>query len=234
MSYSSGSLDDSPAVIGRNIRKIFRGGRVDIEPVIDVSIEAYLGELTILRGPSGGGKTVIMNILAGFVRPDDGKVIILGKDTSKWSWNEWNRFRRDYISYMPQRSMFISGIKALENILMPIYIRNGDIRSAKVYAIKLAKELGVDNVLDRKIYVLSGGEKRRISLIRCLVNPKPIMLLDEPTSNLDREMADKVIDKILEYKDPDRALIIASHDLNLIGRGDTIYEIIDGKSFKVK
>ena len=234
MSYLKDLSDKKLAIQGKNLRKIFSGEKVNVEPIIDVSLESYFREITVLKGPSGGGKSVVINILAGLIRPDSGKVYIFGEDTSHWSWNKWNGFRRRYISYMPQRSMFITGLTVIENILMPIHIVGGDIRSAKEKVIELSKELGINHILDRKVYTLSGGEKRRVSLIRCLINPKPIMLLDEPTSHLDGDTAQKVIDKIIEYRDSSRTIIVASHDSKVIDIGDTIYEISNGRSIKIR
>ncbi len=220
-------------VLGRNLNKAFIGGKVDVEPIVDVSFEAVKGKLTVFTGPSGSGKTIVMNIIAGFIKPDGGQLLFDGSDASQWGWHRWNRFRRDFISYSPQRNMFLPRLKAIDNILLSASLRGVDLNRAKDYALKLSAELNMDKVLDMEVYKLSGGERRRLSFIRSLLVDVDIYLFDEPTSNLDIENAKKIIDKICELVDKEKIVIVATHDENLVRRGELKYIVKDGRSIHV-
>jgi len=205
-----------------------------VHAVNDVSFDAEEGRLTIITGPSGGGKTVVLNILAGFIKPDSGKLFINNEDASKWGWRRWNSFRQVNISYGPQRNILIPNISVEENIALPLLIL-GYKKSETLDLVKyFMKRLKIDHLYGRKTYTLSGGEQRRVMVARTLIKNAPIIILDEPTSDLDEDSSKLVIDLIRESVSKNRIIIVSTHDRKLINHGDNIIKIEKGRSIIIK
>ncbi len=218
----------------QNLYKYFVDRRIEVEPLIDVSFEIERGELTVFTGPSGSGKTVVMNILAGFIKPDSGKLFFNGEDVVKWGWRKWNIFRNKYISYSPQRDMFIPTLSVIENVLFPVVLRGGDINMAKKKIDQLSRILGVHNLLNRRLYTLSGGERRRISVLRSLVLDVELYIFDEPTSGVDKDTVKVIVELIGGLADKDKMVVVSTHEEEFLDRGRSVYYLNEGRCVKLR
>lgn len=215
------------------VAKRFVGKKRTVIAARDISFEASEGELNVLMGPSGEGKSVVLNMIVGFIKPDSGRIFINDEEATRWSWGKWNTFRRKYIIYGPQRNILIPNISVEDNIGLPLYITGYSRRYIIERVRQIMEKLNIISLMGRKTYTLSGNEQRRVIVARTLIKNAPIVILDEPTSNLDRESADTVI-KLIKNISRDRIIITATHDEKLIEIGDKIIKIEDGYAKPMK
>ena len=188
------------------------------------------GRVTIIYGPSGSGKSVLLNLIAGLDRPDKGSIIIGGRDITKMKWREINVFRRRYITYCMQRNILIPKFKVGLNIALPLLIRGVELDKALEAAYELARGLGIEYTFDRPAYTLSGGEQRRAVLARTLIVEARIVLLDEPTSSLDEDTSNRVREIIIgHYLKYRPTLVIATHDPAFREYGDHLVKLERGR-----
>jgi len=198
-----------------------RGVSVDLRNVTilrDVNLTIESGEFWGIAGPNGSGKTTMIRILAGFVLPSQGEVCVLGKPLEDWKLTAL----RKRVGYLPQRLSFDEGIpiSAMEVILMGRTGKRGMLRrlSGKDYemARSCAAELGIAALLDRPVGSLSGGEHQLVQLARALAQEPKLILLDEPTANLDINHQMETLDLIKELCSQQGLVAVAAlHDLNL-------------------
>jgi len=219
----------------RSVSRRFQLKNMGVVALSDISVLFPSGKISVVYGPSGSGKSVLLNLIAGFDRPDSGSILIDGVDITSLSWREMNDFRRRYISYCMQRNVLIPRFKVSLNIALPLLIRGVEYEEALDRAYNVASELGVEYAFDRPAYTLSGGEQRRVVLARALIIDLDIMLLDEPTSNLDEETADMVRHVIINnYKERRKTMIISTHDSGFKGVGHVRLELKQGGISKLE
>lgn len=196
------------------------------DPVINgVSISLREGEVVAIYGPTGSGKTTLMLLLGGLLRPWEGEIYVLGQRL-----DERNRSLRRYIGIAFQNpdDMFFNAT-VLDEIAYTsarIYGVEEGLRSAKI----IAEKLGIAHLLDKPPYKLSGGQKKLISIaVAAAHNPK-ILLLDEPTTYLDQEAEEKVVRFVEELRKYGVAILVATHDMEFICKAaQRSYMLINGK-----
>ena len=201
-----------------------RGGRV-IEPVSGVSFALARGELGLLYGRSGSGKSSIINVVAGFIKPHRGRVYVAGVEINRLGWGEANRLRRTVIGYAMQQNILLPRSTVLFNIMLPLIIQGASREEAEDKAAGVAEELGIEGLLDAKAYSLSGGEARRVVVARALATGRPLLLLDEPTSNLDEETSLRVWRAIESRRRSGATILVATHDQAGARYADKIIEV---------
>ncbi len=218
-----------------NVSRRFQLKNMGVIALRDISVLFPSGKVSIVYGPSGSGKSVLLNLIAGFDRPDNGSILIGGVDITSLSWGEMNDFRRRYISYCMQRNVLIPRFKVGLNIALPLIIRGVSYDEALERAHDIAKELDIEYTFDRPAYTLSGGEQRRVVLARALIMDLDIVLLDEPTSNLDEETAEMVREIILKhYRERRRTMIISTHDPGFKDVGHVRLKLKQGRISKLE
>lgn len=187
----------------------------------DISLEK--GGFIGVSGASGCGKSTLLNIITGMLRPDSGTVIIGGEDIFKLSSAARTALRAGKIGYIMQGSVLLGELTVLENIILPARIagRSPDREKAE----KLCRKLGIDNVINSYPSDISGGEYRRTMLARILFADTPILIADEPTSNLDEESASIVRSMIKEVHDKGVSIIAATHDSELLSLADNVIQL---------
>ena len=196
----------------RRISLEFRqSGRPAIVVVTDFDMAVGQDEFVVLAGRSGSGKTSLLNIASGLLAPTAGDVAWNGQVVSDAS--AFARLRRDQIGMVIQGGGLISTLTALENVELPL--DGVDHREARARARTLLVTLGVDARRDNFPSQLSGGEQQRVALARALIREPSVLLIDEPTANLDRASADGIIALLTELRNDGRALLVASHDTAL-------------------
>lgn len=176
-----------------------------------------------LSGASGCGKSTVLNILSGMLRPDSGTVEVDGVDIYKLNTKKRTALRAKKIGYMMQGSILIPEFTVIKNILLPGELtgRQADRKKAD----ELCERLGIENIKNSYPSEISGGEYRRVMLARVLVAETPILLADEPTSNLDEASAEIVRDMIEEVRRKGVSVIAASHDKKLLDKADQVIEM---------
>jgi ABC-type lipoprotein export system ATPase subunit len=172
------------------------------------------GQTLLILGNSGTGKTTLLHLLALLLKPKGGSIKINNSELAQLSAKEAASMRANHLGIIYQKSHFVSSLTVLENLLLANYL--ADQKQSIEKAHKLAKSLGFHELLDKKTSLLSGGEQQRVSIARALMNNPDVILADEPTSNLDDENCEKVI-QLLENQSNNigAALVIVTHDQRL-------------------
>ncbi|RFS14073.1 ABC transporter ATP-binding protein [Emticicia sp. C21] len=171
-------------------------------------------ETLLILGNSGTGKTTFLHLLALLLQPESGSIQINNQEFAHLSPREATKMRAIHLGIIYQKSHFVSSLSVLDNLLLANYL--ADKNQSKEQAIKLAKSLGFYELLDKKTTLLSGGEQQRVSIARALMNNPEVILADEPTSNLDDENCEKVINLLEnQSKNIGASLVIVTHDQRL-------------------
>lgn len=159
----------------------------------DVNLDIKSGEFVAIVGKSGSGKSTLLNIISGILSPTSGKVSLDNKEISSLSDDEKSFIRNDLMGFVPQSTVVLSTLNILDNICLPFYLskREGDPVGRGKY---LLKELGLEHLESSYPRELSGGELRRVTIARALMNYPKIILADEPTSDLDVENTKEVLE----------------------------------------
>lgn len=172
------------------------------------------GEALLVLGQSGKGKTTLLHLLALLLTPENGKIILGGKDSSGMSLAEKVRARATDLGIVYQKGHFVGALTVLDNLLLPNYLSNA--KQDKSKAIALAAQLGFQEHLHKKTTQLSQGEQQRVSIARALMNNPNVVLADEPTSSLDDENCFKVVELLKNQVSAIGAsLIVVTHDQRL-------------------
>lgn len=213
-----------------NITKIYHMGEVEIRAVdgIDFSIEK--GEFVVIVGPSGAGKTTVLNILGGMDTASSGRIMVDGQDITKYSARQLTGYRRDDIGFVFQFYNLIPNLTALENVEMALQICKNPLDAKTVL-----KEVGLEQRMDNFPAQLSGGEQQRVSIARALAKNPKLLLCDEPTGALDYNTG-KAILKILQdmCREKGMTVIVITHNSALAPMADRLIKIKNGKVSSMK
>ncbi len=183
----------------------------------DISLELRAGELSLIRGRSGVGKTSLARIAALLSRPSGGRIIFMGEDITDKGDRRWSSLRLGEIGYIDQEYKMIDEISLLENIILPALLKGIVKKDAVEAAVAYAKRLGIRDLLDRTPGMVSGGQRQRAAIIRALVKKPILVVADEPYSSLDDE-AKRLAEEILaEYAAENQAAVLVA-TTDLLGR----------------
>ena len=226
-------LENVPEAISlRNIHKTYLIGIEGIPALRGVSLKVKKGEFLTIFGTSGGGKTTMLNIIGTIDTPSRGDVKIFDKlIKSNTSDKELSDIRLNNIAFVFQSFNLFQNLNVLENVEMPMKIK-GELSSKQIKdrAMNLIKKVGLENRVNHFPNQLSGGEQQRVTIARALVNNPDILLLDEPTGDLDTKNADIVMSLLMELNLLQGiTMIMVTHDVALKNYGQKIVRVIDGK-----
>jgi putative ABC transport system ATP-binding protein len=178
----------------------------------NVNIEFKEGELIVLKGVSGSGKSTILSLIAGLIKPTSGEVIVGEKKISKIADHFVSSFRQKNIGFIFQKYNLINSLSVSENILLPLVPLNLSKVELQSRLENVLKLFSIQDKKDSLVKNLSGGEQQRTAIARANINSPKIILADEPTANLDEKLSLEFINIIKELKSQNRTIIIATHD----------------------
>lgn len=208
-----------------SIKKYYQVGDAEIRAVDDISFDIAQGQFVVIVGPSGAGKTTVMNILGGMDLPTDGKVLIDNKEITHMNDKQLTQYRRDDVGFVFQSYNLISNLTALENVEMGAQIKS-DIKDA----MGVLEQVGLRDRANNFPSQLSGGEQQRVAIARAIAKNPKILLCDEPTGALDTDTGQQVLRVLRECSDVyNMTVIVITHNQVITQMADRVIEIKNGK-----
>jgi len=210
--------------------KTYHRGTEAVEAVSGIDLEIKKGEFVVILGPSGGGKSTLLNLIGGIDHPTSGTVTINGFALEKASEENLTRFRRDHIGFVFQFYNLLSALNAVENVSLPLMAKGVAFKQAKVKAVQILTRMGLENRLNHLPPELSGGEQQRVAIARSIIAEPELILADEPTGDLDSLTAQEIATLMHELnKQIGLTFVVATHNLRLAENVDRVFELRDGK-----
>ncbi len=212
------------AVDVRGVRKSFEGGR--IRALEDVSLHLDEGELVALTGPSGGGKSTLLNLIGALDRPDAGEIVVDGLDVA--TLDDQARYRAEMVAFVFQFHNLITTLNAVENVQIPMLgMRPRAERERRAH--ELLGEVGLGDRTRNYPPTLSGGERQRVAIARALANEPRLLLADEPTGALDSETGAQILDMLRRVRDErGTTILLVTNDEAVAAQADRVLQIRDG------
>jgi putative ABC transport system ATP-binding protein len=219
----------------RGIKRIFKNGDVSVEVLKGVDIHIKEGEFLAIMGRSGAGKSTLLYQLSLLDEPTEGAVVIDGLDVSTLSIHEKTQYRLEHMGFVFQDYALIPELTAIENVMLPLLMRNVSHAEATKKASAILDQLGLLHRANGLPSELSGGEQQRVSIARAMVHEPKVLFADEPTANLDLQAAQEVV-RILETlsRDHGQTIVMVTHEEEYGKRADRIVHLTDGLVDQVK
>ncbi|MEM0075230.1 MAG: ABC transporter ATP-binding protein [Nitrososphaerota archaeon] len=219
----------SIAIEASELTKVYGKGNAKTYALRGVSFSIEKGEFIAIKGPSGSGKTTLLNIIGALDRPTSGKVLLDSVDISKLPSSSLAKIRNTKIGFVFQLFNLIGRMTVLENVEVPLLLRNITSGQRRRVAISLLESLGLGSRANLRPDQLSGGEQQRVAIARALATNPDIVLGDEPTGNLDSKNADAVMDILQRLNEEQgKTLVIITHSEEVARRARKIIHIRDG------
>ena len=218
-----GNLQNSYVKLDK-VSKIYKMGEVEIRAVDNISFEISKGEFVVVVGPSGAGKTTVLNILGGMDTATKGNVFVDGSNIAKYNNRQLTAYRRDDIGFVFQFYNLVPNLTALENVELAMQICKNPLDAKKVLC-----EVGLEERMGNFPAQLSGGEQQRVSIARALAKNPKLLLCDEPTGALDYQTG-KAILKLLQdmCREKGMTVIVITHNSALTPMADRVIHIKNG------
>ncbi len=195
------------------VEKVFNPGRPnEFAALKEVSLEVPEGSAIVIAGPSGSGKTTLLSVIGLMSRPTAGRIRILGKETTLLSERFRTLFRRHHIGFLFQQFNLIPDLTSLENLSLVLYPDAPSLSELHKKGMQLLARFGLKEKAHVRASILSGGEKQRLAMARALMADPEILLIDEPTANLDTKLSREIVEIFKQLHGEGKTLIITSHD----------------------
>lgn len=209
----------------KNVRKIYKMGEVEIRAVDGINFSIEKGEFVIIVGPSGAGKTTVLNILGGMDTATSGRVLVDGQDVTQYNNRNLTRYRRDDIGFVFQFYNLVQNLTARENVELASQICREPLDADKVL-----REVGLEQRAGNFPAQLSGGEQQRVSIARALAKNPKLLLCDEPTGALDYQTGKQIL-KLLQdtCREKNMTVIVITHNSAITPMADHVIEIKNGQ-----
>ncbi len=215
----------------QKVSKVYKDGCSLIFGANELDLNIKKGDFISIIGPSGSGKTSLLSIIGCLIRPSSGKVMIDGRDTSELSDDELSIIRATKIGFVFQAAHVIPTMTLLENVLLPlVFLKDKDLAEKTERAKKLIKEVGLLDRMDSIPRNMSGGQIKRISIARALINNPEILLADEPTGDLDAESSKDIVELLKRInKEEGVTVLLVTHNAELAKDADVKLKMTSGK-----
>ena len=222
-----------PILEVEHVKKIYstRFGGQKVEALADVSFTVEEGEYIAIMGESGSGKTTLLNILAALDRPTAGTVRLAGRDLAGVKERDMAAFRRDNLGFVFQDFNLLDTFSLRDNILLPLVLAGKKYPEMEERLEPLARTLGIQELLDKYPYEVSGGQKQRCAVARALITRPQIVLADEPTGALDSRAADSLMDLFAAVNRAGQTVLMVTHSTAAASRAGRVLFIRDGRVY---
>ena len=215
------------------LKKVYttRFGGQQVKALRDVNFEVEEGEYVAIMGESGSGKTTLLNILAALDRPTAGSVLLDGKDLAGVRESDMAAFRRDHLGFVFQEFNLLDTFSLKDNICLPLVLAGKSWREMEQRLLPLTQRLGIDQLLAKYPYEVSGGQKQRAAVARALITEPRILLADEPTGALDSRATDELLDLFGQINAAGQTILMVTHSVRAASRAGRVLFIKDGRVF---
>jgi putative ABC transport system ATP-binding protein len=213
----------------RQVSKVYGSGPSEVHALRAVDLAVERGELVAVMGPSGSGKSTLLTIAGSLEEPTSGQVLVEGTDLVAASRSDRAKMRRRLIGYVFQDFNLLPGLKAVENVTLPLELDGVGSKAARRTALKALEELDVANHADRFPDELSGGERQRVAIARAIVGERGLLLADEPTGALDSVNGEAVMRLLRAATHRGVAGVVVTHEAQLASWADRVVFLRDGR-----
>tara|TARA_B100000941_G_scaffold160070_1_gene113845 strand:- start:114 stop:800 length:687 start_codon:yes stop_codon:yes gene_type:complete len=217
----------------KNLQKSYDHINGSIRLFNNLNLKINEGDLVALVGPSGSGKSTLLHMIALLDEPSKGKIIIDKLKTERLSSNQKDNLRKEIVSIIFQDNNLLNDFTAIENVMMPLIIKEENKKITEEKAKKILKNVNIQNRANHFPNELSGGEQQRVAIARALISETKIILADEPTGNLDYKTSKEIFSLFLKLKKLKKTIIFATHNRELANRADYKLFISDGNIKRV-
>jgi putative ABC transport system ATP-binding protein len=214
----------------KEVVKNFPSGGGVVTILKGISFDVKNGEFVSIVGPSGNGKSTLLNMITGIDRPSDGEVIVTGREVHRMSENQLAAWRGQHVGIVFQFFQMLPSLSLVQNIILPMDLaRKFPARQRSERAMNLLETVGLADHAHKLPGMVSGGEQQRAAIARALANDPELLVADEPTGNLDTRNANDVFDLFSKLVEQGKTMVMVTHDKELARRVPRVVEIIDGK-----
>jgi putative ABC transport system ATP-binding protein len=216
---------DTFSVGVRDLTIEYSSGGYAVRPIDGLDLDVASGELVLLLGASGCGKTTLLSALAGILRPQSGSISVGTTEVTELHGPALTEYRRRTVGVVFQSFNLVPSLSALENVAMPLLLAGVSRRAARERASALVDRVELTDRAGHKPSELSGGQQQRVAIARALVQDAPLVLADEPTAHLDYIQVEGVLRLLRELATPGRVVVVATHDERLLPLADRVVEL---------
>ena len=181
----------------------------------DLSAQFETGQMAVISGATGSGKSTLLHVLAGLLRPVQGEVVVDGEAVSRWVSSHRDRWRRR-VGIVFQHDRLLGDLSAVENVLLPLIPRGGNLKECRRSALAALRRLSVDPLADKMVRSLSGGERQRVAIARAVVSQPSFLLADEPTAHQDQKSAEEILKTLAATAAAGAVVIVTAHDPRIL------------------
>ena len=223
-------MSDSSLLELQNVSFAYGEGENLVSVLENVNFSVLPGQRLALLGRSGSGKSTLMNILAGLLLPEQGSVVWQGTDITRLSDAKRVALRRQTIGVVYQFHHLLPEFSAEENVMLPAMLSGQSVAASTRLAHRLLEQVGLEHRVGHRPGELSGGERQRVAIARALAGNPKVLLMDEPTGNLDEATADQVLSMLVDLsKATETSLVIVTHDRRVAAQTDQQFELYRGQ-----
>lgn len=217
----------------KNVKKIYttRFGSNQVEALRDVNFTVERGEYVAIMGESGSGKTTLLNILAALDKPTEGKVYLKDRDLGKLKEKEIATFRRQNLGFVFQDFNLLDTFSLKDNIFLPLVLSGKKYPEMEKRLKPIAEKLGIEKLLEKYPYEVSGGQKQRAAIARALITKPQLILADEPSGALDSKVADSLMNLFTTINQEGQTIVMVTHSVKAASSAKRVLFIKDGKVF---
>jgi putative ABC transport system ATP-binding protein len=225
----SKSANLKPVIKLDNISKVYAGGHIAVNALLDINLDISEGEYVAIMGPSGSGKSTLMHILGCLDVPSSGQYYLDGQEISQYDSDQLAQVRNQKVGFVFQRFNLLPRLTAAQNVELPLLYAGVDVDHREEIVKKMLAQVGLADRGHHKPNELSGGESQRVAVARALANDPSLILADEPTGNLDSKTEDELMELLDNLYRQGRTLILVTHDETVAKHAKRIIHLRDGR-----
>jgi len=223
-------MEETKAVVSASsLTKVYGKNDTKVEVLKDIYLDVKKGEFAVIGGPSGSGKTTLLNLIGGIDKPTSGRIIVFGEDLEAKNEDFLASFRCHKIGFVFQSYNLVSTLTVAENVAFPMEWAGRTENHVRERVGELMGLVGLQNRSEHFPFQLSGGEQQRVAFARALANDPPLLLIDEPTGNLDVKTSTRIIQILAALKGEGKTIIVATHDEHISALAHQKLHLEDGR-----